>query len=126
MATTFSPAFLEVLKHEGVVSVTSWTSEGAHVANTWNSYLRLTDDGRILLPAAWFTHTRKNIAVQDRVIVTLGSKEVEGKMGMGTGFVVEGTARALSEGPEFAMMKEQFPFLNNVLEITPTSVRQTI
>ena len=50
----FSETFLDVLNHEGVVSVTSWSDDNVHVANTWNSYLRITDDGRILIPAAWF------------------------------------------------------------------------
>lgn len=122
----FNEIALEVLKHEGVVSITSWTTEGAHVANTWNRYVRVTEDGRLLIPAAWFTITRKNVAVQNKVIVTFGSHEVQGKMGMGTGFVIDGTAKFLTEGPEFDWMKEQFPFLNRVMEITPEKIRQTI
>ncbi|WP_455539265.1 hypothetical protein [Terrisporobacter sp.] len=34
-----SEKFYKVLKHEGVVSITSWTAEGANVTNTWNSYV---------------------------------------------------------------------------------------
>lgn len=122
----FNESFLEVLKHEGVVSVTSWANEDAHVANTWNSYLHITADSRILIPAAWFTRTQKNIDVQSKVIVTLGSHEVKGKMGMGTGFVVDGTAKFLTEGADFDMMKEKYSFLTRVLEVTPEKVRQTI
>ena len=44
----FNESFIEVLNHEGVVSVTSWANEKVHVANTWNSYLFLTADNRIL------------------------------------------------------------------------------
>lgn len=122
----FNESFLEVLNHEGVVSVTSWAKEDAHVANTWNSYLRITADNRVLIPAAWFNRTQKNIDVQSKVIITLGSHEVQGKMGMGTGFVIDGIAKFLTEGADFDMMKEKFPFLTRVLEITPTAVRQTI
>lgn len=122
----FNESFLEVLKHEGVVSVTSWSNDNTHVANTWNRYLRITEDHRILIPAAWFNRTQKNVDVQNKVIVTLGSHEVQGKMGMGTGFVVDGTAKFLTEGADFDMMKEKFSFLTRVLEITPEKVRQTI
>ena len=122
----FSETFFEVLKHEGVVSVTSWANGGAHVANTWNSYLHITEDNRILIPAAWFNRTQKNVDVQSKVIVTLGSHEVQGKVGMGTGFVVDGTAKFLTEGADFDQMKEKFSFLTRVLEITPEAVRQTI
>ena len=122
----FNESFIEVLYHEGVVSVTSWANEKAHVANTWNSYLFLTADNRILIPAAWFNKTQKNVDVQNKVIVTLGSHEVQGKMGLGTGFVVDGTAKFLTEGADYDMMKEKYSFLTRVLEITPEKVRQTI
>lgn len=122
----FSESFLEVLKHEGVVSVTSWANGNVHVANTWNSYLQITDDNRILIPAAWFNKTQKNVDVQNKIIMTLGSHDVQGKMGMGTGFVVDGTANFLTEGSDFDRMKEKFSFLTRVLEIKADGVRQTI
>ena len=122
----FNESFIEVLNHEGVVSVTSWANEKVHVANTWNSYLFLTADNRILIPAAWFNKTQKNVDVQNKVIVTLGSHEVQGKMGLGTGFVVDGTAKFLTEGADYDMMKEKYSFLTHVLEIIPEKVRQTI
>lgn len=122
----FNKSFLEVLKKEGVVSITSWANDNVHVSNTWNSYIRITKDNRILIPAAWFTVTQKNVDVNNKVIVTLGSKEVEGKMGMGTGFVVEGTAKFLTEGTDFDMMKEQYSFLTRVFEVTPSVIKQTI
>ena len=44
----------------------------------------------------------------------------------GTGFYLEGTARFLSEGPDYDRMKEKYDFLTRVLEITPTFVQQKI
>lgn len=52
--------------------------------------------------------------------------EVQGKIGMGTGFVVYGTARFLSEGADYEMMKVKHPFLTRVMEVTASSVCQTI
>jgi hypothetical protein len=118
--------FFEVLQHEGVVSIVSWGVE-THVVNTWNSYLVVTDDGRILIPAYGFRKTEKNVYVNNRVKITLGSKEVLGyKDYPGTGFVIEGTASYISSGPEFDMMKEKFSFLTRVFEVTVISAKQML
>jgi hypothetical protein len=44
----------------------------------------------------------------------------------GTGYVIEGTARYLTEGAEYDMMKEKFSFLTRVVEVTVSSIKQTI
>ena len=119
--------FLEVIKNEGVVSIVSWGIDEPHVVNTWNSYLVVTSDERILIPAYAMRKTEKNINVNNKVKMTLGSKEVLGyKDYQGTGFVVEGTAKYLESGSEFDMMKEKFSFLTRVLEITVTSAKQML
>ncbi len=122
-----SEKFHEVLTHEGVVSVVSWAEGEAHVANTWNSYLVVTPDERILIPAAGFRKTQRNVAINNRVKLTVGSREVLGyKDYQGTGFLVDGTARYLESGEEYDKMKEKFPFLSRVVEITVVKAKQTI
>ena len=119
--------FYEVLKNEGVVSIISWGIDEPHVVNTWNSYLVVTADERILIPAYAMHRTEKNVKQNNKVKMTLGSKEVLGyKDYQGTGFVVEGTAKYLESGSEFDMMKEKFSFLTRVLEITVTSAKQML
>lgn len=122
----FSEIFKDVISKEGVVSIVSCADNEAHVVNTWNSYLNISGDGKILIPAWKMRKTEKKIQCNDKVLLTLGSKEVQGKMGLGTGFLVEGTARFLSSGPEFDMMKAKFAFQTRVLEVTVTSIQQTI
>jgi hypothetical protein len=123
---TLPEKFLEVLQHEGVVSVVSWGVE-THVANTWNSYLVITEDERILIPAYGFRKTEKNVNVNKKVKLTLGSKEVSGyKDYPGTGFLVDGTARYISSGDEYDMMKQKFSFLTRVLEITVETAKQML
>lgn len=123
----FNEKFNEVLTKEGVVSITSWSAENVHVVNTWNSYLVKSGENKLLIPAAGMRKTQKNVEANSRVIITLGSKEVLGyKDYQGTGFVIEGTAKYLTSGEEFDMMKEKFPFLSRVLEITVESLKQTI
>ncbi len=121
-----SEKFHDVLKHEGVVTVMSWGIE-PHIVNTWNSYIVVTDDERILIPAYGFRKTEKNVNVNNKVKLALGSKEVLGyKDYPGTGFIVTGTARYISSGSEYGHMKEKFPFLTRVFEVTVDKATQML
>jgi len=121
-----SETFLEVIKYEGVVSIMSWGVE-PHLVNTWNSYLVVTEDERILIPAYSFRMTQKNIEINNRVKLALGSKNVLGYNDyQGTGFLVEGTASYIESGKEYDMMKSKFSFLTRVLEITVDSAKQML
>ncbi|MGL5797094.1 MAG: pyridoxamine 5'-phosphate oxidase family protein [Cetobacterium sp.] len=122
----FNEKFLEVIAHEGVVSIVTSGSEGAHVSNTWNSYLTIVEENKILIPAAAMIKTEANINENNKVKLTLGSHEVAGYRYMGTGFLIEGTAKFLKEGEHFDMMMAKFPFLTRVLEITVSSYKQTL
>lgn len=122
-----SEKFHEVLKHEGVVAIVSWNNEEPHVSNTWNSYIVVTEDERILIPAYGLRKTQKNVEVNNQIKLTLGTREVLGyKDYQGTGFLVTGTARYLNSGDEYDMMKEKFSFLSRVLEVTVTKAKQTL
>jgi hypothetical protein len=121
-----SDKFHEVLKHEGVVSIVSWGVE-PHVVNTWNSYLVVTDDERILIPAYGFRKTEKNVDVNNQVKIALGAKDVPGyKDYPGTGFVIDGKARYIASGEEYDFMKAKFSFLTRVLEITVDQAKQML
>ena len=121
----FTDKFFEVVSHEGVVSIVTWTDEGADVSNTWNSYLNVKEN-RILIPAAGMNKTQANIEKNPNVKLTVGSKEVMGKWAMGRGFLILGTAKFITSGEEFNSMKEKFPFLSRVLEINVSKVIQTL
>ena len=119
--------FYEVLKHEGVVSIVSWGAEEAHVTCTWNSYLVVTGDERILIPAAGMRSTENDVNQNNKVKVTLGAREVMGNNNyQGTGFEIGGTAKFLTSGSDYDKMKEKYPFLNRVLEITIKSAKQLL
>ncbi len=122
----FTDTFMQVIGKEGVVAIVSCADNQAHVVNTWNSYLVVPEDGRLLIPAWSMRKTEKNVLKNNKVLLTVGSKEVEGRMGPGTGFLVHGTARFIPSGPEFDMMKAKFSFVTRVLEVTVESIKQTI
>ena len=118
--------FFDVLKHEGVVTIMSWGVE-PHIVNTWNSYIVVTDDERLLIPAYGFRKTEKNVNVNNKITLALGSREVLGyKDYQGTGFIVTGTARYISSGDEYEYMKKKFPFLTRVFEVTVDKATQML
>lgn len=122
-----STKFYEVLKNEGIVTIVTWSKGEPHIVNEWNSYLVVTEDERILIPAGIMRVTEKNINENNKIKMALGSRNVRGHNNyQGTAFVVEGTARFLSFGAEFDSMKSRFEFLTRVLEITVTSAEQML
>lgn len=122
-----SEKFYEVLKNEGVVSIVTWGEGEPHIVNTWNSFIVVTEDQRLLMPAWAFRRTEKNIDINQQVKIALGSKAVEGYNDyQGTGFIVNGTGKFISEGEEYDMMKEKFSFLTRVFEVTVTSAKQML
>jgi hypothetical protein len=123
---TIPETMLEVLKKDGVVAIATLGPDGPHMVNTWNSYVRVTEDGRLLIPAGYFHRTEANIAFNDQLLLSLGSSKVPGLHGPGTGFLVKGTGTFLWQGPEFDAMKETFGWARGVLSITIESATQTV
>jgi hypothetical protein len=117
---------LEVLKKDGVVAIATLGPDGPHLVNTWHSYVRVQEEGRLLIPAGYFRKTEANIAVNNQVLLTIGSSKVQGLHGPGAGFLIKGTAIFLKEGPEYDAMKSVFGWARAVLSITVDSATQTI
>jgi len=117
---------LEVLKQDGVVAIATLGEDGPHMVNTWNSYVRITDDGRLLIPAGYMHHTEANIATNSNVLITLGSSKVAGKNGPGTGFLIKGTAAFIFSGPDFDATKKRFAWARAALAVTILSATQTL
>lgn len=121
----FSETLLEVMKQDGVVAIATLGKDGPHMVNTWNSYIRVSADGRLLIPAGYMHHTEANIAFNPHVLITLGSSKVKGLHGPGAGFLIKGTATFVTSGPDFDLLKEKFEWLRATLAVTADSVTQT-
>lgn len=122
-----SEKFMDVLKYEGAVSITSWGKEKPHVTCTWNSYLVIKGNDTILIPAAGMHSTQEDVSVNENIILTLAAREVEGFNGyQGTGFRVNGTATFLEQGAYFDEMKEKYPFIRSVLQVTVKDAKQLL
>lgn len=118
--------FLDVLRHEGVAAIATYGTE-PHLVNTWNSYIQVAGNRDLLIPAGGMQKTEKNISENNRVLLTVGTREVNGKRGQpGTGFLIAGTAEFLTAGQDFEPVKAKFPWARAALKVTVSSVTQTL
>ncbi|UFS71909.1 pyridoxamine 5'-phosphate oxidase family protein [Geomonas sp. RF6] len=122
----FPEKALEVLKHPGVVAIATQGEDGPHLVNTWNSYLQFSEEGWMLIPAGYMHETETNISKDNRILLTIGSHEVQGKLGAGTGFLIKGTAEFLYAGASFEQVKARYPWARAALAVKVTSVTQTL
>jgi hypothetical protein len=117
---------LEIMKQDGVVAIATLGKDGPHMVNTWNSYLRATEDGRLLIPAGYMNRTEANIAFNPEVLISLGSSKIKGLYGPGTGFLIKGKAVFVTSGPEYDVLKATFQWLRATMVVTIESATQTI
>ena len=115
----------EILKQDGVVAIATLGQDGPHMVNTWNSYLRVTEDGRLLIPAGYMHRTEANIAFNPEVLLTMGSSKVKGLHGPGAGFLIKGKAEFITSGPDYDLLKAKFPWLRATVAVTIDSAVQT-
>jgi len=116
---------LEILKTDGVVAIATLGKDGPHMVNTWNSYIRVSPEGRLLIPAGYMHKTEENIKHNPEVLITLGSSKVQGLHGIGAGFLIKGKAEFVTSGPDYDTLKSKFSWLRATLAITIDSATQT-
>jgi len=116
---------LEILKQNSIVAIATLGQDGPHMVNTWISYVRISGEGRLLIPAGYMHRTEANIAFNPDVLITLGSSKVQGLHGPGAGFLIKGKAAFVTSGPDFDLLKSKFDWLRAALAVTPDSVTQT-
>jgi hypothetical protein len=114
-----------IMKQDGVVAIATLGEEGPHMVNTWNSYLRVTEDGRVLIPAGYMHRTEANIAFNPEVLITLGSSKIKGLYGPGAGFLIKGKAEFVTSGPDYDVLKAKFDWLRATMAVTIESATQT-
>jgi hypothetical protein len=115
----------EIMKQDGVVAIATLGADGPHMVNTWNSYLRISEDGRLLIPAGYMHRTEANIATNPEVLITLGSSKIKGLHGPGAGFLIKGKAVFVTSGPDFDVLKAKFAWLRATMAVTIVSATQT-
>ena len=116
---------LEIMKQDGVAAIATLGNDGPHMVNTWNSYIKVSEDGRLFIPAGYMHKTEANIAHNPNVLITMGSSKVKGLHGPGAGFLIKGKAVFITSGPDYDFMKPAFSWLRATLAVTIDSAVQT-
>jgi hypothetical protein len=122
----FTDSFLTVIGMDGLVSLVIMVNNEPYVAMAWNSDIVTTHDGRFLIPITTVEDSADLILHSNVVLLTVGSKEVDGRNGVGCGFLIKGRANSLSTGAEWDMMTARFSVSICVLEVVITSIKQTL
>ena len=117
--------FLDVMKHEGPVTIITVNGNPAHVVNTWMSYVTVTEN-ELLIPAAGMHSIEADFPKDNHLTLTVGSKEVRGTIEMGAGFHIHGTGQFVDSGAAFEMKKKEFPWLTRLLIVTIDDIEQKI
>ncbi|MFC6169153.1 pyridoxamine 5'-phosphate oxidase family protein [Loigolactobacillus jiayinensis] len=119
--------FLEVMQHEGPVTIITVNAQPASVVNTWASYVDINEASNyLLIPAAGMHSIEHDFSTDNTVVLTMGSKAVEGTVGPGAGFHIHGTGEFIKAGAEFDAMHAKFPWLREVLKVTIGEIQQKI
>lgn len=100
--------------------------EGPHLINSWKSYLQLSQDGHLLLPAGGMEETEANLACNPAIQLSISNRQVQGFSYQGCGFILSGTALMVKEGPDFDQVKAKFPWARAALAVTVLSAQQTL
>ena len=115
----------ELMKKDGVVAIATIGEDGPHLVNTWNAYLAMSEDGRLLIPAGYMNKTEANVTYNPNVVITLASSKVKGLHGQCAGCLIKGKAKFITSWPEFDLLKKRFNWLRATMAVTIESAAQT-
>ncbi|PKO14807.1 FMN-binding protein [candidate division BRC1 bacterium HGW-BRC1-1] len=115
----------EVLANEGVVAIATLGPDGPHLVNSWNKYVTIAEGNRLLIPVGTMHQTEANVTFNNQVLLTINSGSVEGNHGPGAGFLIKGTAKFVTSGPDFKIVAERFEWVRATLAVTVISAVQT-
>lgn len=112
-----------------VVAITTAGAEGPHVAATWADFVIVKQaDGKdlILIPAGGYKTTEENLKNDPRIQLLIGSKQLSGKSGSGSGYRLSGLGAIETTGANFEAVHTRFSWARAALVIEVQSVDQLL
>jgi hypothetical protein len=110
----------DVIEKTEVVAIATYGENGPHLVATWGDFIKSLDinDGKtIIIPAGGYHQTEKNLNDDNRIELLVGSKQVQGKNGPGTGYRLIGRAEITKSGEFAELTKAKFPWARGALVI---------
>ena len=112
-----------------VVAIATAGAEGPHVAATWADFVIVKQaDGKdlILIPAGGYKTTEENLKNDPRSQLLIGSKQLSGKSGSGSGYRLSGLGAIETTGANFEAVHTRFSWARAALVIEVQSVDQLL
>ena len=122
-------AINEVIEKAELVTMGTYRENGLHMVATWAEYVRSLDidDGKTLIvPVGGYHQTENNLAKDDRIELVIGSKQVQGKRGLGTGYRLSGRAKIITSGKLAELAKSKYPWARAALVIEVENAEQLL
>ncbi len=110
----------DVIEKTEVVAIATYGENGPHLVATWGDFIKSLDinDGKtIIIPVGGYHQTEKNLNDDNRIELLVGSKQVQGKNGPGTGYRLVGRAEITASGKFAELTKAKFPWARGALVI---------
>jgi len=110
----------DVIEKTEVVAIATYGENGPHLVATWGDFIKSLDinDGKtIIIPVGGYHQTEKNLNDDNRIELLIGSKQVQGKNGPGTGYRLVGRAEITASGEFAELTKAKFPWARGALVI---------
>lgn len=126
---TLNDSVKKVIENSEIITIATNGKKGLHLVATWSEYVKSLDvnDGKtIVIPAGGYIQTEKNLKENDRVELLVGSKKVQGKRGMGTGYRLNGHAEMITKGALMDVVKSKFPWARAALVIKVDDAKQLL
>ena len=119
----------KVIENTEIVAIATCGKKGPHLVATWSDFVKSLDinDGKtIVIPAGGYSQTEKNLKENDRIELLVGSKQVQGKSGMGTGYRLSGSAKIVTDGKLMELTKSKYSWARGALVIEVDKVEQLL
>lgn len=119
----------EVIDRTEWVAIATSGEDGPHIAATWGDYVRafgIIDDALIIAPAGGYSHTERNLKINDKIELLMASRQVEGSNGPGKGCKISGRGEIQSSGENFDLVKTKFPWARGVLVVRIEQVTEQL
>lgn len=110
---------LDVLNATEFVAIVTQGGDGPHLVGNWGEYIRRLGvrGNTIVMPAGRYHKTEENLRSDNRLILLVASRQVQGSHSPGQGCEISGTGMIVTEGPLADEVKSHFSWARGAFVI---------
>ena len=112
-----------------VVAIATTGADGPHIAATWADFTIVKQaygKDLVLIPAGGYKTTEENLKKDPRIQLLIGSKQLQGKSGAGSGYRLSGVGVIETTGANYETVLARFSWARAALVIEVQSVEQLL